>query len=634
MSLTSKSYLHADKRAESQTPIELYHGPYRILKSERAKVPFQRRPGSFRFGTLFTWCLWLLQIGLEWRIAGHTQSNTAYFMWGVWAALTAEIFLSLQEVTYALNLLFVLFSAEKICPRPAYRLIGDEAPTVDVCITCCGEAVDIIMNTLLAATRQKYPSHCFRVIILDDGRDVNLREAVEALGHKSVEKNNPQVLYRSRQVTVGKRSYYKAGNLQFGIEECGRLGKSEFFACLDADMIPESDWLSSLVPHLILDFQLALANPPQNYYNIPPGDPLAQQTDLDIYFTLYEMLNDLVGGAMCSGTGFVIRHRALEDIGGWPLVDAGEDIICSTSLKNARWKTAHIPEAVQFGLAPESFKVLVKQRIRWTDCGIAVHKKFGFYLNLPGWGTQLTWHQRVLGILLACWEYTPITTFIALIILPLALFTQDSDEFIAFSSHRDLPALRLISAILYLTYSINQYNLFSHIGLRLIANHQSMEIWCAPYLAARCALSLLPGFAKHLHFESTGSIASVVEERSSLRRMPLPQRMLTSDMILYSTYVLYASIPLLLRAWQSFSLGIALYPFPSVILKLFACVWKAGVPLLYMLFPPSVQEWKELTWEDEDGVRRPIVKGNSSQLPHRNSRWTVLGDLLIIWLCF
>jgi cellulose synthase/poly-beta-1,6-N-acetylglucosamine synthase-like glycosyltransferase len=171
--------------------------------------------------------------------------------------------LSLQELTITLNLLFTLFFADEIRGRPSYRLIGDEAPTIDVCITCCGEAVDIIMNTVMATAGQEYPSHCFRVILLDDGRDDNLRAAVATFNERSIGKQEPQVLYRSRRVVAGEKSYFKAGNHQYGIEECERLGKFEFFASLDADMIPEPDWLRRMIPHLIIDSKLALANPPQ-----------------------------------------------------------------------------------------------------------------------------------------------------------------------------------------------------------------------------------------------------------------------------------------------------------------------------------------------------------------------------------
>ena len=70
---------------------------------------------------------------------------------------------------------------------------------------------------------------------------------------------------------------------------------------------------------------------------------------------------------MCTGSGFVVRRKALTEIGGWPLVDAGEDLMCSNLLSNSGWKIAFVPEDVQLGLAPGSLRALVKQRMRWVS---------------------------------------------------------------------------------------------------------------------------------------------------------------------------------------------------------------------------------------------------------------------------
>ena len=69
---------------------------------------------------------------------------------------------------------------------------------------------------------------------------------------------------------------------------------------------------------------------------------------------------------MCTGSGFVVRRSALTAIGGWPLVDAGEDFMCSALLSNAGWKVAFIREDLQFGLCPETLRAHVKQRMRWV----------------------------------------------------------------------------------------------------------------------------------------------------------------------------------------------------------------------------------------------------------------------------
>lgn len=110
---------------------------------------------------------------------------------------------------------------------------------------------------------------------------------------------------------------------------------------------------------------------PQRYYNVPDGDPLGQQSEFDAWFTIFEPLNDRLDAAMCTGSGFVVRRSALAKIGGWPLVEVGEDFMCSSFLSNAGWKTAFIGEDLQFGLGVDSMRAYIKQRTRWV-----VHSRF------------------------------------------------------------------------------------------------------------------------------------------------------------------------------------------------------------------------------------------------------------------
>lgn len=161
----------------------------------------------------------------------------------------------------AVNTILSLYAAGDARTRPSYQLMGSSAPTVDVFITCCGEPTDIVIDTVAAAAAQDYPPKQFRVFILDDGHDEMLREAITALNRESTGKTGPQVGYLSRNLAPGVKSYYKAGNLQFGIDETRRSGGSEYIASLDADMISEPGWLRMMVPHLILDDALAVACP-------------------------------------------------------------------------------------------------------------------------------------------------------------------------------------------------------------------------------------------------------------------------------------------------------------------------------------------------------------------------------------
>lgn len=247
----------------SSEPFETRYGPYTIQRSPVIPYPLEIHPVQFKPFNIVAWSLWWLYVACQFNFAASVQNGSLHVMWRMWLALVADFCLSFQEVVYAISILFPLCSMAKTVARPRYHLIGDSSPTVDVLITCCGEPVDVIINTVTAAAAQDYPSTRFRVFLLDDGHDEQLRRAIEDLKMVFDKEKTTRIVYLSRKVKPGARSYFKAGNLQYGIDESCRLGSSEYIAGLDADMIPDSTWLRKMVPHLILDPRLAIACPPQ-----------------------------------------------------------------------------------------------------------------------------------------------------------------------------------------------------------------------------------------------------------------------------------------------------------------------------------------------------------------------------------
>lgn len=133
-------------------------------------------------------------------------------------------------------------------------------PTVDVFITCCGEDLDIVLDTTRAACVSDYPRDRFRVIILDDGKDKELQTAVEHLAREF-----PHLYYHSRLKIKGVSHNFKAGNLSDGTRFVAKLegGPAEHIAALDADMIPDREWLRALLGHIVQDERLALVCLPQ-----------------------------------------------------------------------------------------------------------------------------------------------------------------------------------------------------------------------------------------------------------------------------------------------------------------------------------------------------------------------------------
>lgn len=187
------------------------------------------------------------------------------------------------------------------------------------------------MDTIAAAAAQHYPPKKFQVFVLDDAAESELRQAIGSFNTMNRERGPDfhDVVYYTRDKPLNQRH-----------------------------------WLSRTVPHLIKNRDLALASPPQISYNILTEDGLGQ--DVNVYRQILEPFRDFLDASQCSGSGYVMRRQAIESIGGWPLANIGEDILCSHMLQVQGWKTRYIPDQLRFGLAPDSFHALVNQRIRWV----------------------------------------------------------------------------------------------------------------------------------------------------------------------------------------------------------------------------------------------------------------------------
>lgn len=177
--------------------------------------------------------------------------------WMAWAFILVELFVSIPMLLHRLWGWHAVGSRK----RPRLRLVGDEVPSVDVVITCCGEDDDLVLDTAKAACNIDYPPKRFRVLICDDGKSKRLQDLVEETALTQFD----NLYYRSRPKYPGVPHHFKAGNLNDALEETAKLpgGAANFLAALDADMIPMRDWLRALLPHMLQDPKCSMACPPQ-----------------------------------------------------------------------------------------------------------------------------------------------------------------------------------------------------------------------------------------------------------------------------------------------------------------------------------------------------------------------------------
>ncbi|KAK3619724.1 hypothetical protein LTR22_025880 [Elasticomyces elasticus] len=592
-----------------------------------------------------------------------------------WVFLTAEVITFLtNSLPYGLRVM-----AWRQVRRPPRRLQGDDVPTVDVLVTCCGEDIDVILDTVRAACASDYPQDRFRVFACDDGRSEEVFRSIAAL-----QATYPNVFYASRPKP--EVPDFKSGNLNNGIRysralpwaqahtllsaahgtsaEAARdkvsssestsmsgeglqekvpvsstkptartLGDlpSEFVAGLDADMICLPHWLRAQMPYLIEDVKLAMTCPPQTFYDTPTNDPLTQNM-LQIA-GLTEVVNDSLGHADCMGSGYVMRRSALEAIGGFPVESLAEDVCCSDKLIGAGWKTCLIPEFLQYGSVPGSYYAHVKQRTRWFVGHVQTAFFFRFRTSnkLAGMGFR----QKLTGLVFDLRQFMQLLQAANFVLIPLSLYA--GYPLVIWSTEAQLVWLIRLVCIWSACHWIHQAIMglvaatrLGYYDIRIASYDSELEQWLGPYICSAFVRSFM--LPKRLGgqvagFKSSGAMGDALAERDKDNRASLWRR---------SCDILWHQRGLVHTVWIPVCLGgVALtcvrsvYPnIPSAYTlsqktygnQLIYLIVRIGwpptawlqyvhaslVPILYVLFPPSVKPRDELLVEDpKTGARYP-----------------------------
>jgi cellulose synthase (UDP-forming) len=223
--------------------------------------------------------------------------------------------------------------------------------------------------------------------------------------------------YIARPKQPGVAHHAKAGNLNYAIFSGETAG--DFILTLDADHIPKPAFLKRVLPYFYTynlysgkyePNRIAFVQTPQDFYNIPPGDPFAHRANL--FYGPLQQGKDGMNAAFYTGTNAVLRREALvsvglqyfadefakdekrldefELIGGVSSNSITEDMNTAMRLHSSGWKSVYHHELLAEGLAPDDLSSTLKQRMRWAQGTIQVLVREN-PLTKPG----LTFWQRL-----------------------------------------------------------------------------------------------------------------------------------------------------------------------------------------------------------------------------------------------
>ncbi|KAI6755842.1 hypothetical protein HG531_004948 [Fusarium graminearum] len=520
---------------------------------------------------------------------------------GAWVFIAVEIAVAIPSLMHNM---WTTMSMKKR-QRPKLRVTGNDVPTVDAFITCCGEDDDLVMDTVRAACDLDYPRDRYRVIILDDGKSAGLEDQCNKLAMTYT-----NLYYMARVKIPGQPHHFKAGNLNYGLDEVHKLpgGAGQFMAALDADMIPERDWLRAIIPHMLIDPKMALACPPQLFYNTPPSDPLAQS--LDFFVHVIEPIKDALGVAWCTGSGYVARREALDQIGNFPLGSLAEDVATSTLMLGKGWKTAFIHEPLQFGTVPEDYGGHLKQRTRWAIGTVDTSFKLNFCL----YGDkvrQMTAAQRFSGFLYASLSLYTVLLTISMFAIPVILIMQK--PLVAYATDEQLRWLIRACFASVISNRLCEFALFIPAGYHTGQRGSRYQLWMSPYIALCIIRSfVLPTWlgGQTQAFKPTGSLGSALNERDAKLRKNMFRRLwgiLVNYMALFHLFFVYLTlVAVVLTSFRSFVttdtvrdtltalLTHAFWP-PLTFLFICSSLW---TPISYAIDPPAMPDREDLLNRD------------------------------------
>ena len=278
------------------------------------------------------------------------------------------------------------------------------AEPVDVFITVCGEPVDIVRETAVAAKAMGYPK--FEIYLLNDGFVAN-KDNWQEIENLAAELD---VHCITRRTPGGA----KAGNINNGLA----VSKNDFFVVFDADHVPHENFLRQVMGFFI-DPKMGFVQTPQFYKNQNTNmiTKIAWQQQTLFFGPIMAGKNRLNSAFMC-GTNMAIRRSAIAEAGGMCEFNIAEDFLTSLFIHEKGWKSVYLPKVLAEGLSPEDFLSYYKQQFRWTRGSLEVIFKFN-----PLFRKGLAFKQKMQFLISASYYLTGVVVLIDAMLPIVFLFT-------------------------------------------------------------------------------------------------------------------------------------------------------------------------------------------------------------------
>jgi len=241
----------------------------------------------------------------------------------------------------------------------------------------------IVSRLIESCLNLNYPANKFEIVVVDDSTDetINILRDYERRYYPRI-----KVVHRS------ERAGYKAGALN----EALKYSRGDLILILDADSVPEKDFLRKTVPLFLTDGRLGFVQGKPGYLNAEVSWLNKTFALVNDWFAVFTQLSlSRCGGIMSFiGHAGVFRRKALEDAGGWMSDTITEDMDVAYRVQLMGWKATFAEDAISLEEVPPNYYAAVKRFKRHIKGaiqnlikhGIAIlkHRNLGLLAKIEG----------------------------------------------------------------------------------------------------------------------------------------------------------------------------------------------------------------------------------------------------------
>ena len=326
------------------------------------------------------------------------------------------------------------------------------SPSITIIAPAYNESLNVVENV-----RSLLSNHYvnYNVVIVNDGsKDDSLEKLIEAYDLEKIdyvinEKIKTQPLragvFKSKNpafeklMVVDKENGGKADALNMGLN----ISKSKYVACIDVDCLLLEDALQKMIkPFLeVTDAKVIATGGVIRIANSCvirggklidvnlPKNLLVQSQILEYLraFLLGRMAWSRLNGLLVISGAFGIFDKEIAiAVGGYDTKTVGEDMEIIVRMrrymeeKNEKYKVSYIPDPLCWTEAPDSYKIFISQRNRWTRGTIETlkkHRKIGFNPKYGSFGMLSYPYWLIFERLAPIIETVGILYFVILIVL-------------------------------------------------------------------------------------------------------------------------------------------------------------------------------------------------------------------------